>query len=92
MFLSLCLFVVHQHKHVYLCVFACTDGGAVGRHGKGEARVGVHEGQAVVYPTVPGREGGPPDHTEGRAQKAPGGGAGNEVRPLRLSFTPLGLI
>lgn len=85
-----CCVIVHQHKHVYL--FAWTDGGAVGCHGKGEARVGVHEGQAVVHPAVLGGEGGPPDHAEGRAQKAPGGGAGNEVRPLRLSFTPYGMI
>jgi len=56
------------------------DGRVTWGDGEGEAGVGVHEGQAVVHPAVPGGEGGSPDHAEGRAQEAPGGGAGNEVR------------
>lgn len=80
--LLFCLLSFVNTNVFVLCVFAWTDGGAVGSHGKGEAGVGVHEGQAVVHPAVPGREGGPPDHTEGGAPKAPGGGVGNEVRHL----------
>ncbi len=56
------------------------DGRATGSNGESEAGAGVHEGQDVIHPAVSGRERSSSDHTEGREEATPGGGAGDEVR------------
>lgn len=70
-----------------ICPHVCVSGGGPACcHGEGETGTGGDESQAVVHPTLPGREGRSPDRPAGREAEAPGGGPGNEVRKQNRRF------